>query len=77
VAGYGVAEKAAIVAERLAPGASAITSRHGPHRYQLYGWRAGVSVGGRCRRRRSNLGISIIATRSLRHGGNGMEGGRG
>jgi transposase len=34
-------EKAAIVAESLAPGAvaSAIALRHGLHRDQLYGWR--------------------------------------
>jgi transposase len=35
------AEKAAIVAESLAPGAvtSAVALRHGLHRNQLYGWR--------------------------------------
>ena len=37
------AEKAAIVAESLAPGAvtSEIALRHGLHRNQLYGWRRG------------------------------------
>jgi transposase len=38
---WGAAEKAAIVAESLAPGAqtSEIALRHGLHRNQLYGWR--------------------------------------
>jgi transposase len=38
---WGAAEKAAIVAESLAPGAvtSEIALRHGVHRNQLYGWR--------------------------------------
>ena len=38
---WSVAEKAAIVAESLAPGAvsSAIALRHGLHRNQLYAWR--------------------------------------
>jgi transposase len=38
---WSAAEKAAIVAESLAPGAetSAIALRHGLHRNQLYGWR--------------------------------------
>lgn len=38
---WSVAEKAAIVAESLAPGAvsSAVALRHGLHRNQLYAWR--------------------------------------
>jgi transposase len=38
---WGATEKAAIVAESLAPGAvtSEIALRHGLHRNQLYGWR--------------------------------------
>ncbi len=38
---WSTAEKAAIVAESLAPGAQAseIALRHGLHRNQLYGWR--------------------------------------
>jgi transposase len=38
---WSTAEKAAIVAESLAPGAvtSSVALRHGLHRYQLYAWR--------------------------------------
>jgi transposase len=46
---WSAAEKAAIVAESLAPGAvaSTIALRHGVHRNQLYTWRRELRSGGR------------------------------
>src|ERR687889_1011350 len=45
---WSAAEKAAIVAESLAPGAvaSTVALRHGLHRNQLYMWRRELRVGG-------------------------------